>query len=131
MSTSSKDASLWAGTPISSRKSTAVESNGVENNSIPQSSASNPDLVPAAVYGHGIRRIGLELDGIGASVLGRVNDFYRLVDALVMVGGHFRDHVYRMAVTDHSSADVDLCWHAHKFRGRTERINSKASAASH
>ena len=94
---------LEAGLPFPGRGGLGVEL--VQIAPFPEGALADLKERGAQVQGHGVRRVGLELDGVGAGVLGGVHEGGGLGVVLVMVGRHFRDDVGGMAGADGAAVD--------------------------
>ncbi len=141
ISTSSKEASLCAGTFIFSRKSTALSSKRsrekiqaqivghlfelglpipgriglavqlVQRAAIPKRAPSDAELFAIARDRHGVRSVGLQLDRIRTRVFGGLNDANRLIEVLVVIGGELSNNVDGAARPDSVFADVQASGH--------------------
>src|SRR3546814_2642076 len=55
----------------------------------------DPELRPVSVDGDGTGAVGLQLDGIGAGLLRRLQDAEGAADVAVMIAGHLGDDIWR------------------------------------
>ena len=125
-STSSKDAILYAPTPIFSKKSTAESSNGLEKNAKPSSlrdglefrlplpwhrcfaveiiqvavfpdrAMADPEMLFLRIDGDRVCGVSLHFDRIRAGRSRGANEFNRCVEIVLMICGELGDHVNRM-----------------------------------
>ena len=58
--------------------------------------------------GDGVGGVSLQLDRVRAGVFGGLNDLYRLLEILIVIGGELGDHIDRAARTDAALANVEL-----------------------
>ena len=77
-----------------------------------------------AVEGDRVGRVGLQLDGIGAGLLGRPDDLDCLIETLIVIARHLGDDVGGVTGTDLSSADRNSRRRAYGFYSHVSALRS-------
>lgn len=83
--------------PFPRRKRLLVEV--VKSAAIPQRASRNPKTLFVTAQRDRVGCVGLELDRIGAGVLGSAKNPYRLIEVLIVIGGEFSNDTNWLAAS--------------------------------
>ena len=92
------------------------------------------EILVVAVQGDGVRRVGLDLQAVGAGVRRRPYDLQRTVQAAAMVGAHLGDKIHAAGgdflLQFHGRSSLCSSWYLNSAISQSERVSMSCTSSS-